>query len=85
MPILDQFDFRFAAANICDPERIVVGTGGQILNELRRTLGNIRSDLRTLTLNDLLLNATDARDLLDTLKDNCGRTLQNLELLNVTR
>ena len=85
MPNLDRLDFYFAAESSSDPERSVVGTGGQILNELRRTLSNIRCDLRTLTLNDLLLTATDASKLLDGLKDNCGGTLRHLELLNVTR
>jgi hypothetical protein len=41
-------------------ETTIVGTGGQILNELRRTLGNIRCDLRSLTINDLFLEPGDA-------------------------
>jgi hypothetical protein len=85
MPILDRFEFQFAAESRSGTETTIVGTGGQILNELRRTLGNIRCDLRSLTINDLFLEPADAVGLLDTVINNCGETLRQLELLNMTR
>ena len=86
MSILEHFFFQFAAEiTRSGTDSSVVGTGGQILKELKRTISGLRCELISFTLNDLLLDDSDASDLLDVFVDKCGPSVRYFELVNFTR
>lgn len=63
---------------------IVFGTGGKLLQALKRLMGNLKG-LRHLTLNELLLEKHEAQYLLDDVTMNCCQTLRTLRLMNCTK
>lgn len=65
-----------------DPDGIkLFGTGGQLLAELKRLMGNIKC-LKALRLIDLMLNRYEAKHLLDEVLESAELT--RLTLVNVT-
>lgn len=83
MPCLEQFDFTFACESR-GVDTFITGTGGQILAELKKLLGNLRG-LAKLKVNHLLLDLSDAPGLLDNVLRNCRDSLRVLEVLNCTK
>jgi len=85
MPLLERVEFTFACeSRYGADETMIHGTGGQILAELRRLLGDVRH-LTCLSVNHLLLDEADAVGLLDDVVVHSRHTLRTLQLLNVTR
>lgn len=84
MPNLHFFSYTFACESEGYTDTTILGTGGKLLEELKRLLGNMKH-LRELTLNQLLLDNKDAHGLLDNVVHNCGNTLTRLEILNSTK
>jgi hypothetical protein len=62
---------------------IVIGTGGKLLEGVKRLIGNLRG-IRSLALNQLLLDVNDVPGLLDPLIDNCLTTVNDIEVSHVT-
>lgn len=83
MPCLEQFDFTFACESR-GVDSFITGTGGQILAELKKLLGNLHGLVR-LRVNHLLLDLSDAPGLLDNVLRNCRDTLRVLEVLDCTK
>lgn len=68
-----------------DPDGIkLFGTGGQLLAELKRLLGNVATGLRSLTLTDLMLDRYEAKHLLDEVLQSGQMMLRRLSLVNAT-
>lgn len=68
-----------------DPDGIkLFGTGGQLLAELKRLLGNLATRLRSLQLTDLMLDRYEAKHLLDEVLQSGQMMLRRLSLVNVT-
>lgn len=68
-----------------DPDGIkLFGTGGQLLAELKRLLGNLATRLRNLQLTDLMLDRYEAKHLLDEVLQSGQMVLRRLSLVNVT-
>lgn len=84
MESLEHFKFTFACESRSYSGSEVIGTGGQILEALKRLLGFLQH-LRSLTLNNLLLDVDDAPGLLEQVVKNCGHSLERLEVLNATK
>ncbi|XP_020291858.1 uncharacterized protein LOC109858731 isoform X2 [Pseudomyrmex gracilis] len=80
-----KFTFPCNMANRDDPDRIrVFGTGGKLLEALKRLMRNLQS-LRYLELIDLMLESNEALHLMDDICVNCTQTLSKLVLINTTR
>lgn len=84
MPLLESFHFEFCCETRGLSGQIVHGTGGKILDELKRLLNNLRS-LESLTLNQLLLDTKEAPGLLESVLNNNAETLKSLEIMNCTK
>ena len=85
MPLLDHVEFTFACESRYGPDETMIhGTGGQILDELRRLLADVRH-LGRLSVSHLLLDVSDAVTLLDDVVVHSRDTLKSLQLLNITR
>ncbi|XP_013406844.1 uncharacterized protein LOC106171183 [Lingula anatina] len=84
MPLLHGFHFNFGCENRGFSGITVHGTGGKILEELKRLLGNMKN-LEELTLNQLLLDKKEAPGLLESVLENCAETLKVLEIVNCTK
>lgn len=65
-------------------EELVFGTGGKLLQTLKRLMSNLPG-LRHLVLNDLLLERHEAVYLLDDVVQNCCQKLRSLRLVNCSR
>ncbi|KAL0121925.1 hypothetical protein PUN28_007013 [Cardiocondyla obscurior] len=80
-----KFTFPCNMANRDDPDRIrVFGTGGKLLEALKRLMRNLQN-LRCLELIDLMLESNEALHLMDDICVNCTQTLSKLILINTTR
>ncbi|XP_077277156.1 uncharacterized protein LOC143905544 isoform X2 [Temnothorax americanus] len=80
-----KFTFPCNMANGDDPDRIrVFGTGGKLLEALKRLMRNLRN-LKCLELIDLMLESNEALHLMDDICTNCTQTLSKLILINATR
>lgn len=80
-----KFTFPCNMANRDDPDRIrLFGTGGKLLEALKRLMRNLRN-LRCLELIDLMLDSKEALHLMDDICANCTQTLSKLVLINTTR
>lgn len=80
-----KFTFPCNMQNRDDPERIrVFGTGGKLLEALKRLMANLEN-LRCLELIDLMLDNTEAMHLLDDVCSNCTEKLSKLVLINTTK
>ncbi|XP_012217085.1 uncharacterized protein [Linepithema humile] len=80
-----KFTFPCNMANRDDPDRIrVFGTGGKLLEALKRLMRNLQN-LRCLELIDLMLDSNEALHLMDDICTNCTQTLSKLILINTTR
>lgn len=82
---LRSFDFTFAC-HLLDteqqrPHENVFGTGGKLLEALKRLMRSF-SGLRHLSLTDLLLDPREAKFLLDDVAERCMTTLKTLKLVN---
>ena len=85
MPLLEQLEFTFACESRSGPDDTMIhGTGGQILDELRRLLADVRR-LGSLSVAHLLLDTHDAATLLDDVVAHSHDTLKSLQLLNISR
>ncbi|XP_063227639.1 uncharacterized protein LOC134533865 [Bacillus rossius redtenbacheri] len=62
----------------------IFGTGGRLLETLKRLMGNLAS-LRRLELTDLMLEPWEARHLLDEVCGSCSLRMTRLVLVNATR
>ncbi|XP_060527532.1 uncharacterized protein LOC132702781 [Cylas formicarius] len=68
-----------------DTERMqLFGTGGKLLGGLKKLMGKLE-DLHKLELVDLMLEANEAKFLLDGVCDTCHLTLRTLRLVNATK
>ncbi|KAG7214068.1 hypothetical protein KM043_001433 [Ampulex compressa] len=80
-----KFTFPCNMANRDDPDRVrLFGTGGKLLEALKRLMRNLRN-LRCLELIDLMLDSKEALHLMDDICSNCTQTLSKLVLINATR
>ncbi|XP_071572676.1 uncharacterized protein [Temnothorax nylanderi] len=80
-----KFTFPCNMANRDDPDRIrVFGTGGKLLEALKRLMRNLQN-LKYLELIDLMLESNEALHLMDDICMNCTQTLSKLILINTTR
>ncbi|CAG9819405.1 unnamed protein product [Phaedon cochleariae] len=80
-----KFTFPCNMTARADAERIrLFGTGGKLLQALRRLMGNLKK-LQELQLIDLMLDAKEAQHLLDEVCDTCVTTLRSLHVINTTR
>ncbi|XP_076167398.1 uncharacterized protein LOC143146722 isoform X2 [Ptiloglossa arizonensis] len=80
-----KFTFPCNMASIDDPDRIrVFGTGGKLLEALKRLMRNLHN-IRCLELIDLMLDSKEALHLMDDICDNCTQTLSKLVLINTTK
>ncbi|UYV67467.1 hypothetical protein LAZ67_5000703 [Cordylochernes scorpioides] len=76
-------EFTFSCTET--PSDAVFGTGGKLLEGVRRLMRNLPG-LRELSLRDLLLeDRGEAGGLLDDVASQCCETLRRLELVNITR
>ncbi|XP_071873512.1 uncharacterized protein isoform X3 [Bombus fervidus] len=79
-----KFTFPCNMANRDDPDSIrLFGTGGKLLEALKRLMRNLRN-LRCLELIDLMLDTKEALHLMDDICANCTQTLTKLILINTT-
>lgn len=80
-----KFTFPCNMANNDDSERVkLFGTGGRLLDSLKRLMSNLRQ-LKTLELIDLMLDPREAQYLLDEVCERCCLTLKTLILINTTK
>ncbi|KYN03885.1 hypothetical protein ALC62_05186 [Cyphomyrmex costatus] len=80
-----KFTFPCNMANRDDPDQIrVFGTGGKLLEALKRLMRNLQN-LRCIELIDLMLDSNEALHLMDDICTNCTQTLSKLILINTTR
>ena len=87
MPCLESFHFTLACETRGLPgwdQPIITGTGGNILSLIKSVISQFQ-DTYSLTLNQLLLQATDAHDLLGGYLEKNRETVQYLELINCTK
>jgi F-box protein 39 len=83
MPGLQSFKFTFGCEDRGPTGPDVHGTGGSLLQKLRRLLGNLQN-IKSLTLNNLLLASKDFIGLLDEFAIHNGESLRYLEVKNAT-
>ncbi|ELU04989.1 hypothetical protein CAPTEDRAFT_174873 [Capitella teleta] len=81
---LQSFKFTFACESRGPSGSTVHGTGGKILQQLKRLIGNMRK-VRSLTINNLLLDSKDFLGLLDDFVEHSGVELRYLEVRNITK
>ncbi|XP_014211697.1 uncharacterized protein LOC106641702 [Copidosoma floridanum] len=80
-----KFTFPCNMANRNNPEAVrLFGTGGKLLEALKRLMRNLEN-LKCLELIDLLLDSTEASHLMDDICSNCTQTLSKLVLINATK
>ncbi|XP_031350774.1 uncharacterized protein LOC116176386 isoform X2 [Photinus pyralis] len=80
-----KFTFPCNMANRDETERIrLFGTGGKLLDALKRLMSNLRK-LKKIELIDLMLDPQEAQYLLDGVCETCYLTLQSIVLVNTTR
>ncbi|XP_034951229.1 uncharacterized protein [Chelonus insularis] len=80
-----KFIFPCNMANKNDPEQIkVFGTGGKLLEALKRLTKNLKN-LRSIEFIDLMLDSSEALYFLDVICENCTETLKRLVLINATK
>ena len=84
MPHLETFHFTFACEARDQHGSTVIGTGGQMLESVKRVLSSLE-DLKSLTVNELHLEGRDAPGLLDSVVRKCSDSLEYLEIVNVTK
>ena len=84
MDLLENFKFTFGCESYDFSGSTVIGTGGKLLAEVNRLLGNLQ-DLTFLSLNDLLLETKDAVGFLENVVKTSSKTMRKLELVNITR
>ncbi|XP_013785911.1 uncharacterized protein LOC106469936 [Limulus polyphemus] len=79
-------DFSFAChlATERSAQECVFGTGGKLLQALKRLMKNL-TGLRRISLRDLLLDPAEAMFLLDDVVSNCGETIHMMRLVNCTK
>ncbi|BES95579.1 FBOX [Nesidiocoris tenuis] len=65
-------------------EHPLYGTGGKLLDAVKRLMGNLRN-LRSLELTDLMLDNSEASTLLDDVCCECCQTLRILSISNLTK
>ncbi|XP_051161809.1 uncharacterized protein LOC127281876 isoform X2 [Leptopilina boulardi] len=80
-----KFTFYCNMANRDNPDRIrVFGTGGKLLEALKRLMINLKN-IKSLELIDLMLDSKEALFLMDDICANCTESLTKLILINTTR
>lgn len=80
-----KFTFPCNMAKGDDTERIrLFGTGGKLLQALKRLMGNLKK-LETLQLVDLMLEPSEAQFLLDEVCETRCLSLKSLHLINITK
>ncbi|XP_060837199.1 F-box/LRR-repeat protein 21 [Rhopalosiphum padi] len=79
-----QYTFPCNMATSRIDESVLYGTGGKLLEALKRLMGNLPS-LERLELIDLMLDNEDAQTLLDQVCFYCCTTLKTLVLVNTTK
>ncbi|KAK5644515.1 hypothetical protein RI129_005815 [Pyrocoelia pectoralis] len=80
-----KFTFPCNMSNRDETERIrLFGTGGKLLDALKRLMGNLRK-LKKIELIDLMLDPQEAQYLLDGVCETCYLTLRTMILVNTTR
>ncbi len=84
MPQLETFHFTFACETRDLHGSTVIGTGGQMLESVKRVLSSLQG-IKRLTVNELHLEGRDAPGLLDSVVRRCGDTIEYLEIVNVTK
>ena len=84
MPHLETFHFTFACEARDLEGSTVIGTGGQMLESVKRVLSSLE-DIKRLVVNELHLEVRDAPGLLDSVVRKCGDSLEYLEIVNVTK
>ncbi|KAK7872795.1 hypothetical protein R5R35_011919 [Gryllus longicercus] len=84
-PKIRALKFTFPC-NMADQEEHarIYGTGGRLLEALKRLMGNLKS-LRSLQLIDLMLEPVEAQHLLDEVCSLCCLTLETLVVINTTK
>lgn len=82
---VQSFQFSFAChLTESGVQEYVFGTGGRLLDSLKRLMSNLPG-LKHLSLQNLLLDSQEAMYLLDSVAQNCFQTLKKLELINCTK
>ena len=84
MPNLRTFNFTFACEIRAGHEVMIIGTGGQLLKELKLLLSRLQS-LEKFKLNHLLLDNNEAIGILDGIAKHSTNTMLKLEVLNCTK
>ena len=84
MELLENFKFVFGCESYDYSGSTVIGTGGKLLDEVNRLLGNLQ-ELHYLSLSDLLLETKDAVGFLQDVIKTSSKSLQKLELVNITK
>ncbi|XP_067135359.1 F-box/LRR-repeat protein 3 [Centruroides vittatus] len=84
MCLVKNLHFRFACDSASNSSEEVFGTGGRLLQALKRLMKNLIG-LRYLSLQDLLLDTPEAMFLLDDVVQNCSETLRTLRIVNCTK
>ena len=84
MPSLRAFSFTFACEIRSGYELMIIGTGGQLLKELKLLLSRLKA-IEQFKLNQLLLDNNEAIGILDGIAKNCHETIIKLEILNCTK
>lgn len=80
-----KFTFPCNIANRDSPDTIrLFGTGGKLLEALKRLMGNLEN-MRCLELIDLMLESKEALHLMDDICANCTQSLSKLVLINATK
>ncbi|GBM71244.1 hypothetical protein AVEN_130469-1 [Araneus ventricosus] len=81
------FEFTFGCEldpEVCQGREKVYGTGGKLLEALKRLLDDLKG-LKHLSLQDLLLEREEAKCLLDDVVYNCCETLKTLKIVNCSK
>ena len=84
MPMLERFKYTFPCENRSGAETLLIGTGGMILTDIKQMLSHLQN-VRSLSVNQLLLDARDVPGLLECVETGCKHSLQELELINCTK
>lgn len=86
MPLLKRFEFTFACEtmDVWSHEMVVLGTGGRLLEELKKLIGSTK-ELKEIVINNLLLESKETPGFMDTFLLNNKHSLTYMEVLNFTR
>lgn len=84
MPLLNTFHFTFACESHGMTGKLVHGTGGKLLEELKSLLSNMRN-MKNFKLNQLLLDDYEITDLINAIANRSSDSLKCFELLNCSR